>query len=155
MAGLERSEITRWQAAYPRGRKPRNELGRASAGHRRSYRPLRPCCRTRKRDCRHRLRSGRPHPSPDRLGKASGPGGGCKARDCGTLEIKELSALHEHAAHEGGSNASSRTKLTFWGKSARAFSEGICTKQGIFPRSGTWHWIDFQLSPVLRYNIDT
>jgi hypothetical protein len=28
------------------------------------------------------------------------------------LEIKELSALHEHAAHEGGSNASSRTKLT-------------------------------------------
>src|SRR6202023_2826806 len=61
-------------------------------GHRRSYRPLRPCCRTRKRDCRHRLRSGRPHPSPDRLGKASGPGGGCKARDCGTLEIKELSA---------------------------------------------------------------
>src|SRR6202035_3123046 len=92
MAGLERSEIARWQAAYPRGRKPRNELGRASAGHRRSYRPLRPCCRTRKRDCRHRLRSGRPHPSPDRLGKATGPGGGCKARDCGTLEIKELSA---------------------------------------------------------------
>jgi 5-methyltetrahydropteroyltriglutamate--homocysteine methyltransferase len=40
---------------------------------------------------------GGPHPSPDRLGKASGPGGGCKARDCGTLEIKELSALHPSA----------------------------------------------------------
>jgi hypothetical protein len=55
-----------------------------------------------------------------------------------------------HPIENGVSDATS-----FWGKNARSFLRKIATKQGRFPRSATSYWIDFQLSPVLRSNIDT
>ena len=74
----------------PGRRQPRHQCGRASAPGRRPDRQIRRGGRARERHCLDRLRSGRPHPSADRLGQARGFDRGRSDRQQGAVALSRV-----------------------------------------------------------------